>query len=86
MAGIVASFEPQDSAVTVWLLRLGLPAVFVTLLWFALRNKPDRALRKKLATVVPDQDDHCALCEGPLILENGWRCSQCGAEREAVTV
>jgi hypothetical protein len=86
MAGIVASFEPQDSAATVWVQRLGLPAVFLILLWLTLRKKPDRVLRKKLAAVVPDEGDHCALCYGPLILEDGWRCSQCGAEREVVTM
>lgn len=86
MAGVIASFDQQDSAVIVWLLRLGLPAVFFILLWLALRNKPDRFLRKKLATVMPDEHDHCALCGNPLILENGWRCGRCGAQREIITV
>ena len=86
MAGIIASFEPRDSIITVWVLRLGFPAVFVVLLWLVLRNKPDRFLRKKLATVAPDEGDHCALCDGPLVLDDGWRCSQCGAQREVITV
>lgn len=84
LAGVVSSFEKQDSFATVWLMRLGLPAAFFTLLWFVLRKKPDRALREKLKEVVPDRDNTCALCSGPLILDHGWRCSQCGAERMEV--
>jgi hypothetical protein len=81
IAGVIASFEKQDSAATMWLMRLGLPAVFFTLLWFALRKKPDRALRDKLKEVGPDRDDICALCGGSLVLDHRWRCSLCGAER-----
>jgi hypothetical protein len=81
IAGVIASFDQQDSAVTVWLMRLALPAVFFTLLWLALRNKPDRALRDKLRSVNPDRSNNCALCGGAFILDHEWRCSQCGAER-----
>jgi hypothetical protein len=81
IAGVIASFEKQDSAAIVWLMRLGLPAAFFTFLWFALRKKPDRALREKLKEVGPDRDDACALCGGTLVLDHGWRCALCGAER-----
>jgi hypothetical protein len=84
ITGVIASFEEQDSAAIVWLMRLGLPTVFVTVLWFVLRDKPDRALREKLTQVAPDRDDTCALCRGALILDHGWRCSQCSAERMEV--
>lgn len=81
LAGVIESFDKQDSAATAWLMRLGLPAAFFVLLWFALRKKPDRALREKLKAVGPDRDDACALCGGALVLDHGWRCSLCGAER-----
>ena len=74
-------FDNQDSAATVWLMRVGLPAAFFALLWFALRKKPDRALREKLKEVSPDRDDVCALCRGTLVLDHVWRCSLCGAEK-----
>jgi hypothetical protein len=86
ITGIIASFDQQDSALTVWLMRLGLPALFFTVLWFVLRNKLDRALREKLKQVAPDRDDTCVLCSGALILDRGWRCSQCGAERTEVSL
>jgi len=81
ITGVVASFEKQDSVAIAWLMRLGLPAAFFTLLWFTLRKKPDRALREKLKEVSPDRDDICALCRGTLVLDHVWRCSRCGAER-----
>lgn len=86
ITGVIASFDQQDSAVTMWLMRLGLPALFFTVLWFVLRNKPDRALREKLRQIAPDRNDACALCSGALVLEHGWRCSQCGAERAEVSL
>jgi hypothetical protein len=55
IAGITGSFDAQDSAVTKWLMRLGLPALFFIVLWFALGNKPDRALREKLMAVNADR-------------------------------
>jgi hypothetical protein len=81
ITGVIASFDQQDSAITVGLMRFGLPALFFVLLWLAIRNRPDRALRQKLKDVEPDRADACALCSGPLILAHGWRCSQCGVER-----
>lgn len=84
LTGIIASFEQQDSMLTVWLLRLALPALFLVILWLALRNKPDRALREKLQRVSPDQDNSCALCGGSLVLNHGWNCSQCGVSRMAL--
>jgi hypothetical protein len=86
ITAVIASFEQQDSALTVWLMRLGIPALFVALLWFAVRKRPDRALREKLKKVNPDRDDICALCGGTLILGHGWRCSQCEVERVEVSV
>lgn len=86
ITGVIASFEQQDSAAIMWLMRLGLPAVFFTVLWFILRDKPARALQEKLKQVASDRDDTCALCSGALILDRGWRCSQCGAERTEVTL
>lgn len=84
IAGVRASFDAQDSAVTQWLMRLGLPALFFIVSWFALRNKPDRALREKLTALSADRNDTCALCSGTLILDQGWRCSQCSVAREEV--
>ena len=84
ITGVIASFDQQDSAAIMWLMRLGLPAVFFSVLWFVLRDKPDRALREKLKQVAPDRDDTCALCSGALILDHGWHCSLCGAERMEV--
>jgi hypothetical protein len=81
IAGVIASFEEQDSAAIMWLMRLGLPTFFFTVLCFVLRDKPDRALREKLKQVAPDRADTCVLCSGALILDYGWRCSQCGAQR-----
>jgi hypothetical protein len=84
IAGIVSSFDKQDSPATVWLMRLGLPALFFAMLWFALRDTPDRALRDKLKQVSPDQDNTCALCSGALVLHQESSCSQCGAKRKAI--
>ena len=84
ITGVIASFDKQDSAVIMWLMRLGLPAFFFAALWFVLRDKPDRALWEKLKQLAPDRDDTCVLCSGALILDRGWRCSQCGAERTEV--
>jgi len=84
IAGVIASFEKQDSDIIVWLMRLGFPALFVAALWFALSNKPGRAIRERLKEVSPDQDTACALCSGALILDHGWHCSECGAERVEV--
>ena len=81
IAGVIASFDQQDSILIAWLMRLGLPLLFFTVLWVVIRNKPDRALRQKLQQISPDRDDACALCQGALILDHGWRCSQCRAER-----
>jgi hypothetical protein len=86
ITGVIASFEEQDSAAIMWLMRLGLPAVFFTVLWFAFRNRPDRALRNKLMEVSPDRNETCALCSGALVLDQIWRCSQCGAERAEVSL
>jgi hypothetical protein len=85
IAGFIASFDQQDSAVTVWLMRLGFPALFFVVLWFVLRDRPDRALREKLSQISPDRDEACALCGGALILDHGWRCAQCAAERGEVS-
>lgn len=86
ITGVIASFEPQDSALTVWLMRVGMPALFFALLWFVTRKSPGRALREKLKIISPDRDDTCALCGGALILGHGWRCSQCEAERVEVSL
>jgi hypothetical protein len=86
ITGVIASFEQQDSAWTMWLMRLGLPASFFTVLWFVLRNKPDRGLQEKLKQVSTDRDEVCALCGGALILDNGWRCAQCRAERAEISL
>jgi hypothetical protein len=84
ITGVIASFDQQDSAVTVGLMRFGLPALFLVVLWFVLKNRPDRALRQKLQNVEPDTADSCALCRGTLTLGPGWRCSNCGVERKVV--
>jgi len=84
ITGVIASFDGQDSAMTKWLMRLGLPALFFIVLWFAFRNKPDRALREKLRALNADHNDTCALCSGTLVLDQGWRCSQCSVAREEV--
>jgi hypothetical protein len=68
-----------------WLMRLVFPALFFTAVWFALTKRPDRALREKLKAVSSDQDNTCALCGGALIQDHGWHCSQCGAEKTAVS-
>ena len=84
ITGVIASFEQHDSAWITWLMRLGLPAFFFAVLWFVLRNKPDRALQEKLKQVSTDRDEVCALCGGVLILDHGWRCAQCRAERAEI--
>jgi hypothetical protein len=84
ITGVIASFDGQDSAMTKWLMRLGLPALFFIVTWFAFRNKPDRALREKLRALNADHNDTCALCSGTLVLDQGWRCSQCSVAREEV--
>lgn len=81
ITGVIASFDQQDSAIIVALMRFGLPALFFVLLWLAIRNRPNRVLRQKLKDVEPDRTDTCALCGGALVLGHGWRCSQCGVER-----
>ena len=85
ITGVIASFEKRDSIAIAWLMRFAFPAVFFTALWFALRNKPDWALREKLKDVSPDQDTACALCSGALIMDHGWHCSECGARKTAVS-
>jgi hypothetical protein len=67
-------------------MRLALPALFFAILWFALRKKPDRALRAKLQKIDPDQGNTCALCQGTLIMDHQWRCSHCGAERTTISL
>jgi hypothetical protein len=85
IAGVIASFDEQRSTATMWLMRLVFPALFFTAVWFALTKRPDRALREKLKAVSSDQDNTCALCGGALIQDHGWHCSQCGAEKTAVS-
>ena len=84
ITGVIASFDNQDSMATVWLMRLAGPALFLLLLWRALRNKPDWALREKLKKITLDQDNACALCGGLLLLTDGWHCGECGARRTVV--
>src|SRR5579859_7679990 len=84
ITGIITSFEQQDSALTVWVMRLAFPALFFVVLWLAVRRKPDKGLREKLQQISPDRDNKCALCNGALVLNQGWNCSQCGVARTAL--
>jgi len=86
IAGVVASLDQESAIATRWLLRLLFPALFFGALWFALRKKPEPSVREKLKEVSPNLDNTCALCDGALVQNHGWRCSECHAERTAVIV
>jgi fatty acid desaturase len=78
-----AEFEYPIAAV--WLIRIGFSIAFVFALRHTLKSKPDLRLSEKLKEVIPAEDNVCPLCNGPIVIGDRWRCSQCGVERAKVS-
>ena len=75
--------ETGNSPAANWALRIVLTIAFAVSLWYMLKPTSNVRLSEKLKEVQPDEGNFCPLCQAPLILGDGWRCSGCGAERTA---
>lgn len=84
MFAAVAWFVPDPDQYT-WIARLLLPLAFAVALWHTLRSRPDTSLRRLLRQVQPANETECAVCGGPLVIAEKWRCSMCDAERMVVS-
>jgi hypothetical protein len=60
-----------------WGGRIIFPPLFVVVLRYTLRSKPDLRLRDKLMEIHPGDDVDCPCCGRPLVLGDTWRCSGC---------
>ncbi len=72
---------PEAEPWLLWLLRLGLPAVTLWMLLWAIRHRPEPDFSTALAAVHDYQGERCPVCgEGEFYSVEGWRCRVCGVE------
>ena len=80
---VVPWMVPPDDP-WIWPMRIGLPVAFAAALWNTIRSKPDLRLADKLSEIQPADESVCPVCGSALIVDNVWRCPQCGMERVTV--
>ncbi len=76
--------ETGNSIAVTWVLRVVLTIVFGIVLWYALKHPSNIRLAEELKEIEPAQENSCPFCNSPVVLNDGWRCSNCGVQRTAV--
>ncbi|HLJ26060.1 MAG TPA: hypothetical protein VKY85_05065 [Candidatus Angelobacter sp.] len=84
VAWISPGSETGNSIAVTWVLRIAFMIAFGVALWYALKNPSNIRLKEELNKIEPAQENYCTFCNSPVILNDGWRCSNCGVQRTAV--
>jgi hypothetical protein len=83
--GLATWLAPESGGLKLWSIRIMFLGFFLAALQSAIRSKPDfrrrLKLKEKLAEIQPSSMSICQLCNRPMIIGEGCRCSACGAER-----